>query len=468
MGVARGRCWAAGVVAGVLACVLAVAPSASADPSSVAGGASGSSGAGVSGGVVQSPSSGSPSPSSSPSVSDGLGLAGSPGVPDPSSWLRNVKVSDVGAHTADVSFDWDLSYLLNGKKSGTTTETTKSTDGSTRSYQESWEVGYVGNNFGVDPMDLYDDRGEGFSSSSLVDLTKDVADMCFVISVGRATSVTPTSDGYYSAGYRDFENQCGGGTPDSKMTASDYQRIHGTHTNQSWNGTATWQWFYRYTDLGEVGVKPGVLKGHYDMPLLGLDANTLYGNTKGPDSIFGNNNTNWGDDSFFDAVNGTAGDLYEKGVRKNTKIDVRRLKVGVALYLKDSSKAVQQCKANKSTTDKSACNVVFPMVSHSLRDITPDLGYTPSAVGSITVPDYYYDFVTAAVPDFRTGVEPAVASSTSGLPASAKGGISVDASVVKQGSVARFYVNGLKAAARGKTDARACSGTRTSIAARSV
>ncbi|AGH40667.1 hypothetical protein D805_0400 [Bifidobacterium thermophilum RBL67] len=40
MGVARGRCRATGVVAGVLACVLAVAPSASADPSSVAGGAS--------------------------------------------------------------------------------------------------------------------------------------------------------------------------------------------------------------------------------------------------------------------------------------------------------------------------------------------------------------------------------------------------------------------------------------------
>ena len=42
MGVARGRCWAAGVVAGVLACVLAVAPSASADVPSVpaSGGAS--------------------------------------------------------------------------------------------------------------------------------------------------------------------------------------------------------------------------------------------------------------------------------------------------------------------------------------------------------------------------------------------------------------------------------------------
>ena len=71
MGVARGRCWAAGVVTGVLA----VAPSASADPPSVAGGASVSSG-----GVVQVPSAGSPS--SSPSVSDGLGLNSS------SSWLR--------------------------------------------------------------------------------------------------------------------------------------------------------------------------------------------------------------------------------------------------------------------------------------------------------------------------------------------------------------------------------------------
>ncbi|KFJ06016.1 fused hypothetical protein [Bifidobacterium thermophilum] len=186
---------------------------------------------------------------------------------------------------------------------------------------------------------------------------------------------------------------------------------------------------------GEAGVKPGVLKGHYDMALTGLDANTLYGNTKGPDSIFHYNSTNWGDDSFVDAVNGTAGDLYEKGVRKNTKIDVRRLKVGVALYLKDSSKAVQQCKADKSTKDKSACNVVFPMVFDWQGNVES------------------YAFVTAAVPDFRTGVEPVVASSASGLPVSVKGGVSVDAGVVKQGSVARFYVDGLKAAARGKADA---------------
>ena len=46
-----------------------------------------------------------------------------------------------------------------------------------------------------------------------------------------------------------------------------------------------------------------------------------------------------------------------------------------------------------------------------------------------------------------------MASSASGLPASVKGGISVDANMLRQGSVARFYVNGLKVAVRGKADA---------------
>ena len=44
-------------------------------------------------------------------------------------------------------------------------------------------------------------------------------------------------------------------------------------------------------------------------------------------------------------------------------------------------------------------------------------------------------------------------SSVSGLLGSAKGLLSVDAGVVTQGSVARFYVDGLKKAARGKADA---------------
>ncbi|AGH40668.1 hypothetical protein D805_0401 [Bifidobacterium thermophilum RBL67] len=472
MGVARGRCLAAGVVAGVLACVLAVAPSASADPSSVAGGASVSSGAGVSGGVVQAPSAGSPSPSSSPSVSDGLGLAGSPsrsqwvGVPDPSSWLRNVKVSDVGAHTADVSFDWDLSYLLNGKQNGKTTTTTQLKDGK-RIDTYSWEVAYAGNNIRVSRVsgDYVSDNGDGLFD---IDPAKDVDGVCFTIGVGRATSVTPTdaaNDDYYGT---ESNNVCDtGGTSDDKLTASDYRRIYGTRTEKLNYGTVTEQSFYRYftPSLAEAGAKPGTLKGHYDMALIGLDANTLYGNTKEPDSIYstywfdGNQSTrDWSTGSYYNAVDSTASDLYKKGVRKNTKIDVRRLKVGVALYLKDSSKAVQQCKAGVDDygekadwIDKTACNTVFPVVHRQDQPHYVDGGGYGG--GSAIVPDDYLDFVTAVVPDFRTGVEPVVASSTSGLPASVKGGVSVDASVVKQGSVARFYVNGLKAAARGKADA---------------
>ncbi|WP_235342262.1 S-layer homology domain-containing protein [Bifidobacterium boum] len=417
MGVARGRCWAAGVVAGVLACVLAVAPSASAADVSV------SSGAGVSsGGVVQAPSAGSPS--GSPSA--GSSKSWPAGVPDPSSWLRNVKVSDVGAHTANVSFDWDLSYLLNGKQSG--------------SYKDQY------NNTGKWSVD-YEHGGTDYLGAS-VDPAKDVDGVCFTIGVGRATSITPAGDNdpawivYDSLACGDSDPTSPyTGVADDKLTASDYQRIYGTRTEKIYQGgKVTGQEFSRYypVSLAEAGAKPGELKGHYDMALIGLDANTLYGNTKDTtymDTFYGS--VFWGTNPFWDAAGRASFDLYKKGVRTATKVDIRGLRLGVALHLKDSSKAVQQCKADKSTTNKSGCNIVFPSVGDA-----PD--YSP--VG-------YSGYVTAAVPDFRTGVEPAVASSVSKLPASARGRISVDASAVKQGSVARFYVDGLKKAARGKADA---------------
>lgn len=263
MGVARGRCWAAGVVTGVLA----VVPSASADPSSVAGGASVSSG-----GVVQAPSAGSPS--SSPSVSDGLGVNSSSswpaGMPDPSSWLRNVKVSDVGAHTADVSFDWDLSYLLNGKRSGSYKDL---------GYDIGWKVDYVSG--GEDYHQAY---------GAAVDPAKDIDGVCFAIGVGRATSVTPAGDHDPDMIYYDSLD-CGDSDPTSpytgvandKMTPEDYQRITGTRTWELYQGgKVTGQSFNQYStrSLAEAGAKPGTLKGHVDMALTGLDANTLYGNTK--------------------------------------------------------------------------------------------------------------------------------------------------------------------------------------------
>ncbi|MGO4974511.1 hypothetical protein [Bifidobacterium boum] len=401
MGVARGRCLAAGVVAGVLACALAVAPSASAADVSV------SSGAGVSsGGVVQAPSagspSGSPSASGSPSVSGGLGLAGSPswpaGMPDPSSWLRNVKVSDVGAHTADVSFDWDLSYLLNGKKSGISKDKYGDVD---------WNVDYK---FGGEDSYYYDVYG------AAVDSAKDVDGVCFTIGVGRATSITPSGD--HDPAWLSYDSlKCGDSDPtspytgvaDDKMTASDYQRIYGTSTVKYYQGgKVTGQSFYRYftPSLAEAGAKPGTLKGHYDMALIGLDANTLYGNTKDTADI-SQWSVFWGNNPFDDAAGRASFDLYKKGVRTATKVDIRGLRLGVAVHLKDSSKAVQQCKVDKHTTNKSACNIVFPNVYGE------------------EMPSTLRGYVDAVVPDFRTGVEPAVASSVSGLPASARGLLSV-------------------------------------------
>lgn len=178
----------------------------------------------------------------------------------------------------------------------------------------------------------------------------------------------------------------------------------------------TRQQFYRYysVSLAEAGAKPGTLRGHYNMALIGLDANTVYGNTKEPDSLYpdkygyDSSTRTWWAGSYLNAVDGTASNLYKKGVRKNTKIDVRRLQVGVALHLKDSNKAVKSCKAGvdpngpdgvpeEISNDKSACNVAFPVVQ--------------SGWGND------FDFVTAAVPDFRTGVEPGVVSSVSKLPA---------------------------------------------------
>lgn len=92
-------------------------------------------------------------------------------MPDPSLWLRNVKVSDVGAHTADVSFDWDLSYLLNGKRSGNYKDL---------GYNIGWKVDYVSG--GEDYHQAY---------GAAVDPAKDIDGVCFAIGVGRATSVTP-------------------------------------------------------------------------------------------------------------------------------------------------------------------------------------------------------------------------------------------------------------------------------------
>ncbi|MFR0579084.1 hypothetical protein ACLUWV_08505, partial [Bifidobacterium thermophilum] len=195
---------------------------------------------------------------------------------------------------ANVSFDWDLSYLLNGKKSGISKDKYGDVD---------WNVDYK---FGGKDSYYYDAYG------AAVDPAKDIDGVCFTIGVGRATSITPSGDidpawiYYDSLGCADSDPTSPyTGVSDSKMTASDYQRIHGTHTWKLYQGgKVTGQEFqrYEYGSFAEMGVKPGELKSHYDMSLTGLDANTLYGNTKDTadmDTYYGS--VFWGTNPFSDA-----------------------------------------------------------------------------------------------------------------------------------------------------------------------
>ncbi|WP_033506828.1 hypothetical protein [Bifidobacterium porcinum] len=290
MGVARGRCWAAGVVTGVLA----VAPSA---------------------------------------------------------WLRNVKVSDVGAHTADVSFDWDLSYLLNGKRSGSYKDL---------GYDIGWKVDYVSG--GEDYHQAY---------GAAVDPAKDIDGVCFAIGVGRATSVTPAGDHDPDTIYYDSLD-CGDSDPTSpytgvandKMTPEDYQRITGTRTCELYQGgKVTGPSFNQYStrSLAEAGAKPGTLKGHVDMALTGLDASTLYGNTKDTadmDTFYGSIFLG-GNNSLNDAAGRASFNLYKKGMRTATKVDIRSLRLGVAVHLKDSSKAVQTSTRRTRTPATSSSPNVY-------------------------------------------------------------------------------------------------------------
>ena len=125
-------------------------------------------------------------------------------------------------------------------------------------------------------------------SHAAVDPAKDIDGVCFSIDVGRATSVTPKS-GYYSTAGRGFPvRACGavddGGVLDSDLTPEDYQRIYGT-TTEDWDdmaGEMTYQAWWHFDDDPQPLAKSGVWKGHHDTALIGLDANTPVRQFEGP------------------------------------------------------------------------------------------------------------------------------------------------------------------------------------------
>ena len=136
----------------------------------------------------------------------------------------NVKVSDIGAHTANVSFNWSL---------------------------------------GTIPVDA-------------------VKNVCFMAYVSRITDVTRTKDfGNLAWGLGwDFDPQCEGGTADDQLTQADYNNIYGFRDNQDMllddNGVvyakASYQSFARYYKDSWNGKTSGT----FNLTVIGLEPETTY------------------------------------------------------------------------------------------------------------------------------------------------------------------------------------------------
>lgn len=210
--------------------------------------------------------------------------------------LSNVRVSDVGAHTANVSFDYS-----------------------------------------IDPAQV-----------------SQIKDVCFSIEVQRITDITPIQSaamghlgqgsGYY------FNCDADSNVSDDDLTASSYDAIYGVHNDVEYKGAfhdgdATHpDWWEDPNELafkasGQHFVKyykgwDGKASSSFDFPLIGLTSNTAYTNNAkeceylvkgGAGSVGGE--CEFGDSLIIDqeATQQMENVLWRKGVRVKTPVDVRQV-----------------------------------------------------------------------------------------------------------------------------------------------
>lgn len=200
--------------------------------------------------------------------------------------LSNVRVSDVGAHTANVSFDYS-----------------------------------------IDPAQM-----------------SQIKDVCFSVEVQRITDITPVEQAWTDRGPADGEPlysiDCStGGVSDDELTAGSYDAIYGVHNDKECKGvwridpipdkpgwTNSWedmnatfakasgQWFHRYSKDEWNGQASGSL----DFPLIGLTPGTAYTNNA-KESIEGF------EVPFQDAVQEKSNNLLNEGVQAKTPVDIRQV-----------------------------------------------------------------------------------------------------------------------------------------------
>ena len=200
--------------------------------------------------------------------------------------LSNVRVSDVGAHTANVSFDYS-----------------------------------------IDPAQM-----------------SQIKDVCFSIEVQRITDITPVEQAWTDRGSNSGEPlysiDCStGGVSDDELTAGSYDAFYGVHSDKEYKGvwrsdpipdkpgwTNNWedmnatfakasgQWFHRYSKDEWNGQASGSL----DVPLIGLASGTAYTNNA-KESIEGF------EVPFQDAVQEKSNNLLYEGVQAKTPVDIRQV-----------------------------------------------------------------------------------------------------------------------------------------------
>ena len=258
-------------------------------------------------------------------------------------------VSDVGAHTANVSFDYQ-----------------------------------------IDPSIL-----------------PNVQSVCFAVEVMRVTSIKPINKSQFGGDSRYSSMSCSGGTSDGDLTSGSYQSIFGTKTwpvkiGEDVQSYATGQMFSSYdTDMWNHAAL-----GTVQMPVIGLQSNTTYGNTDGLPGLGDYTDTWWkllGKTSAVCKLADPTGASFACSNAYDQPVDVRSLYAGMRIVLKDGS---------------------------------------------------VISFAQTAKPisDFTTKAEP-VAKPAEALPSKTDVKLEVSSGKIEPGKTARMYVDNLKAEAKGKADA---------------
>ncbi|WP_307975741.1 hypothetical protein [uncultured Bifidobacterium sp.] len=225
--------------------------------------------------------------------------------------LSNVRVSDVGAHTANVSFDYS-----------------------------------------IDPAQV-----------------SQIKDVCFSVEVERVTDITPVAEAYRGAlGQGAFYSvNCDAATGDDELTAASYDAIYGFHNDQEYKGVYREDGNRYWSDMNATFAKVsgqhffrmtrdswgGKASGSMNVPLIGLTPSTTYTNNAKECKPLVDGGAlidvceEFGDSLIIDqeAIQYVENVLWRKGVRVKTPVDVRQVILYAQPIYKDPNTKVNTMRS---------------------------------------------------------------------------------------------------------------------------